>query len=266
MASNVIGSQQAIRFGDDFELDVRIPRLRKGTRVLKLERIPLEILVLLVESPGQVVSREEIVAKVWGKDVFLDTDNSIRGAVRKIRLALKDDPERPQFIQTITGRGYRFIAPVIRPQEGQPAVVLTDEERKEHGPEIPARAPDERKPRIPHAGRWLLGGAAVLALLAVAYVVTSRHAPSAAPKIKSLAVLPMKNLSGDSSQEYIADGITEELIGRLAAIHDLRVISRTSVMRFKETQPSIPEIAKALGVDAIVEGSVVREGNRIRVH
>src|SRR5215472_4928539 len=100
MASPPAGLQPTIRFGADFELDVRPRRLRRGNRVLKLERIPLEILVLLLERPGEIVSREEIVDRVWGKSVFLDTDNSIRGAIRKVRQVLKDDPETPRYIQT----------------------------------------------------------------------------------------------------------------------------------------------------------------------
>ena len=118
------------------------------------------------------------------------------------------------------------------------------------------------------ARRWLVVcGVAMLALLVVAYFTTrTRLRGATGSKIKSLAVLPLKNLSGDPSQEYLADGMTEELIGRLAAIHDLRVISRTSVMGFRDTKLSVPEIAKTLGVDAFVEGSVIREGNRIRVH
>ncbi len=118
------------------------------------------------------------------------------------------------------------------------------------------------------ARRWLVVcGVAMLALLVVAYFTTrTRVRGATGSKIKSLAVLPLKNLSGDPSQEYLADGMTEELIGRLAAIHDLRVISRTSVMGFRDTKLSVPEIAKTLGVDAFVEGSVIREGNRIRVH
>jgi TolB-like protein/tetratricopeptide (TPR) repeat protein len=143
------------------------------------------------------------------------------------------------------------------------------EEEKERGAETPADVEGERGPqRTPRARRWLvLGGVAALALLAVTYVMTrSRAAHATRPKIKSLAVLPLKNLSGDSSQEHLADGMTEALIGRLSRIHDLRVISRTSVMRFKDTKLSVPEIARTLGVDAIVEGSVIREGGRIRVH
>ncbi len=194
MVSNAVGSQQIIRFGDDFELDLHVRRLSRRGHVIKLERIPLEILVLLVARAGDLVTRDEIVTKVWGKDVFFDTDNSIRGAVRKIRQVLKDNPEQPQFIQTITGQGYRFIAPVVRPQEQQRAVVLTAEEEKEPAPGIPKRAQDNHRAKIPNAGGWLLGGAALLALLAVAYA-TWRPAPSPAPKIKSLAVSPLKNLS-----------------------------------------------------------------------
>jgi TolB-like protein len=142
------------------------------------------------------------------------------------------------------------------------------EEQKQRNPETPADAEGDHGPRgIPRVGRWLvLGGVLVLALLAVTYLMTRGHAGGATrPKITSLAVLPLKNLSGDATQEYLADGMTEALIGRLSNIHDLRVISRTSAMHFKDTQLSVPEIAKTLRVDAIVEGSVIREGSRIRV-
>ena len=117
MASTPVSERQSIRFGEDYELDLRPRRLRRGSHVLKLERIPLEILVLLVEHKGEIVTRDEIVTRVWGKGVFLDTDNSIRGAIRKLRQALKDDAESPRFIQTVTGQGYRFIAPVTAPEE-----------------------------------------------------------------------------------------------------------------------------------------------------
>jgi TolB-like protein/Tfp pilus assembly protein PilF len=134
--------------------------------------------------------------------------------------------------------------------------------------DAPAAEADHQPTKIWRARRGLLvGGVVLVGLLAGAYLTTRSRAVNATrPKIQSLAVLPLKNLSGDPSQEYLADGMTEELIGRLAAIHDLRVISRTSVMGFKETKLSVPEIAKTLGVDAFVEGSVIREGNRIRVH
>jgi TolB-like protein/Tfp pilus assembly protein PilF len=143
-----------------------------------------------------------------------------------------------------------------------------EEEEQERLAETPVDAADDRGPRwTPGTRRWLVvGGVAVLGLLAVSYVMTRGHAGGATqPKITSLAVLPLKNLSGDPTQEYLADGMTEAIIGRLSNIHDLRVISRTSAMHFKDTQPSVPEIARTLHVDAIVEGSVIRDGSRIRV-
>src|SRR6266446_842220 len=110
--SNAIKTSHSIRFGENFDLDLRTYELRRTGTLLKLERIPTELLILLIEARGQMVTRDEIIERVWGKDVFLDTDNSINAAIRKIRQVLKDDPEQPRFVQTITGRGYRFIAPV----------------------------------------------------------------------------------------------------------------------------------------------------------
>jgi len=274
-----IRAQEPIRFGENFELDVAARSLRRDGHRLKLERIPLEILVLLLEHGGEIVTRDEIVSRIWGRGAFLDTDNSIRGAVRKIRQVLKDDAETPRFIQTVSGQGYRFIAPIIGPKEEQSADAVSEpplQSRRLQTGEVDGEpkadalvdTDNDGTRRTGDTVRWfVLGGVALIVLLAMVYKATRyRAVDGAAPKIKSLAVLPLKNLSGDSGQEYISDGMTEELIGRLAAIHDLRVVSHTSVMRFKETQLSIPEIAKALGVDAIVEGSVIREGNRIRVH
>jgi TolB-like protein/DNA-binding winged helix-turn-helix (wHTH) protein len=255
--------------------------LRHDGRRLKLERIPLEILALLVEHQGEIVARDEIVAKIWGQGVFLDTDNSIRGAIRKLRQVLKDDAETPRFIQTVTGQGYRFIAPIIGPEEESSAKVQAadgprttpsliselDSWLQSRGLRI-EQEDREQKAEANRGRRWvILGGAVLFALVAVIYI-TTRHPAADHPalRVKSLAVLPLKNLSGDSTQDYLADGMTEALIGRLAEIRDLRVVSRTSVMRFKEAQLSVPEIAKTLGVDAIVEGSVIREGSRIRVH
>src|ERR1700676_4496733 len=121
MASEPAGVEQPIRFGEGYEVDLRPRRLRRGSHVLKLERIPFEILLLLLEHRDEIVPRDQIVSRVWGQGVFLDTDNSIRGAIRKLRQVLKDDAEAPRFIQTITGQGYRFIAPVITPTEANSA-------------------------------------------------------------------------------------------------------------------------------------------------
>jgi TolB-like protein/DNA-binding winged helix-turn-helix (wHTH) protein len=251
----------------DFTLDQSRYRLQRGEDILRLEKRPMELLILLVERRGEMVSREEIAERLWGKDVFLDVDRSINTAISKVRVALRDDPERPRFLETVVGKGYRFAAPVIcngdSNAQAQPLSVPV-----EVAPN-PALVSTEEKAASMRL-RLLWGGVAVLALFTVALVLShgggTKGTGQPAPAIKSLAVLPLKNLSGDPTQEYLADGMTEALIGRLSAIRGLGVISRTSVMHFKDTQLSVPEIARALHVDAIVEGSVIREGSRIRVH
>lgn len=269
MTSQSVRVQQSISFGEDFELDLRPRRLRRRGQVLKLERIPLDILLLLLEHPNEVVSRDKIVARVWGDGVFLDTDNSIRGAIRKIRHALRDDPEQPRFIQTVTGQGYRFIAPVMSHSlEQTQADILPPTGRQQSTLEMPIPAQDDDRPGILRADRWLLPGLVVVLAFAAVYLMleTRRTDATPPPKVRSLAVLPLKNLSGEPGQDYFADGMTEAVIGRLSMIRGLRVISRTSVMQFKDPRQTVPAIAKTLGVEAIVEGSVIRDGNRIRVH
>src|SRR5262249_54034941 len=189
------------------------------------------------------------------------------------REVLDDSSGTPRYVETLPRRGYRFIASVAGPQ---PARDLPSAPQSEISPAPEITKPSATAPAVPavkkrfaSARLWvLLGAAAVLALFAVIFVLSRGGSPKAARQtsIKSLAVLPLKNLSGDPTQEYLADGMTEALIGRLAGIRDLRVISRTSVMHFKDTQLAVPEIARTLSVDALVEGSVIREGSRIRVH
>jgi TolB-like protein/DNA-binding winged helix-turn-helix (wHTH) protein/Flp pilus assembly protein TadD len=256
---------QEFHFGE-FTLDQSRYRLQRGERLLRLEKLPMELLILLVERRGELISREEIAERLWGKGVFLDIDHSINTAIRKIRLVLRDDPEKPRFVETVVGKGYRFAAPVICNHGDSTSQV----------PPLPLPAQvasntavlSNKKRVVSIRLKVLLGSVAVLALFTVAFLLNSGGPAKGTrpPAIKSLAVLPLQNLSGDPTQEYFADGMTEELIGRLSNIHGLRVISRTSAMHFKNTQLSVPEIAKTLGVDAIVEGSVIREGNRIRVH
>jgi TolB-like protein/DNA-binding winged helix-turn-helix (wHTH) protein/tetratricopeptide (TPR) repeat protein len=253
---------QEFKFGD-FTLDQARYRLQRGDRQLRLEKLPMELLIFLVERRGDLLSRDEIAERLWGKDVFVEVDHSINVAVRKIRVVLRDDPEKPRFVETVVGRGYRFAAPVISSNGASIQVETLPS---------PADLPSERAPLgvdekivFPH-WKVLLGGVAALAVLTILLVLNHDRKGMKQPPITSLAVLPLKNLSGDAAQEYLADGMTESLIGRMSAIHDLRVISRTSIMRFKDTQLSVPEIARTLHVDAIVEGSVMREGSRIRVH
>jgi len=251
-----LNSADQVRIGDAFLLDPGAYELRRRGRPLKLERIPMELLLLLVEERGQLVSRERIIERVWGKDVFLDTDNSINAAVRKVRRALKDDPDEPRFVQTVTGRGYRFIAPVtdVRADSKQGRVVG----------DPPSDPPPQRALRSTSRGALTL---TVLSLAAVAaFWLVRRASPQpGGPNLRSIVVLPLENLSGDPSQDYFVDGMTDALTTDLAKIGDLRVTSRMSAMRYKGTKKGAPEIARELNVDGIVEGSVVRSGERVRV-
>ena len=257
MASELLKTAEQVRFGDGFELDPRAYELRRAGRVLKLERIPMELLLLLVEERGQLVSRDRIIDRVWGKDVFLDTDNSINAAVRKVRQVLRDDPERPHFVQTVTGRGYRFIAQVE--EAGTPA--LEPPVVSAPAGETPLRT-KRNWPRLTSA----LALVAVVAVASALWLVPGLvRRPGPAPVLRSLVVLPLENLSGDPSQDYIVDGMTDALTTDLAKLGSLRVISRTSAMRYRGTKKGVPEIAKELSVEGVVEGSVVRSGNRVRI-
>jgi TolB-like protein/DNA-binding winged helix-turn-helix (wHTH) protein/tetratricopeptide (TPR) repeat protein len=262
---------------DAFEVDMRSGEVRKHGIRLKLHRQPFQVLSLLLEHAGDLVTRDELRQKLWPGETFVDFETGLNSAVKKLRDALCDSAEEPRYIETLPRRGYRFIAQVqngdlstrVAPIEPLAVIPLLPNSievglRAERPPdgEVDVRPTGTSRVRL-----WLvLGGVAGLALIAVAYVMLRGHTGPTQTKIRSLAVLPLSNLSGDSSQEYLADEMTEELCGRLARIHDLRVISRTSVMRFKGTKLSVPEIARTLGVDAIVEGSVIRQGSRIRVH
>jgi TolB-like protein/DNA-binding winged helix-turn-helix (wHTH) protein len=259
VATKPVSIRQLLKFGEDFEFDLRAYELRRCGVPLKLEPTPFRILDLLLELRGELVRREEIVEKIWGKGVFVDTDNSINGAIRKIRQVLNDDPEKPRFIQTVTGRGYRFIAPVIEADgDVQRLRAVEAGSDKTGGVPIDVRQTKSR----PYLAFALVVVAVALALWLVP--TFSRHT-GAAPPIRSIAVLPLENLSGDPSQDYFADALTDELITNLAKVGTLRVISRTTVTLYKHTNKSLPQIAHELNVDGIVEGSVNREGSRVRI-
>jgi len=276
----IFGAKRQLRFGGystadvfhfgEFTLDQSRYQLQRGGRTLPLEKRPMELLLLLVEKRGELVSREEVADRLWGADVFVDIDQGINTAVRKVRRALRDDPEKPRYIETVVGKGYRFAAPVTC--NGAILKPATEPASQHRSSEATAREATATgwvaKKAIPLAIKLVLGALIVLTVGIIAWRLKSgRGSPSTAqPRIRSLAVLPLKNLSGDPAQEYLADGMTEELISRLSNIRDLRVVSRTSVMRFKDTKLSLPEISKMLGADVLMEGSVMREGNRIRVH
>lgn len=245
------------------ELDLHRYELRLNGDRVRLEKIPMELFIFLVEKRDNLVSREAIVERLWGKGVFLDTEQGINTAVRKIRQALHDDPERPQFLQTVIGKGYRFVGPVkvvgdgIAVADGPPAVL----------PAAVVQPPVEEKFHQP--SRWkskaLVGSLLALALATLEVWNTEVHRQRLQPGIRSIAVLPLQNLSGDAAQEYFADGTTEELTTTLAKLTDLKVISRTSAMRLKGVQESVKEIGRDLDVDAIVEGSVARFPKTVRI-
>ena len=275
MAAEPVEIPNPVKFGDDLELDQRAYELRRAGRPLKLERIPMELLLLLLERRGQLVPREQIIERVWGKDVFLDADTSINSAIRKIRLVLKDDPEQPKFIQTVTGRGYRFIGGVtdvvpltlappaqtpMGPNQGlQPTGDLA----------APAKAIIQvRRLVVRSHGRVAQAAAAAVVLFlffgAIGYWSSQRRS-LLRPRFKTIAVLPLQNYSGDPQQEYFVDGMTDSVIADLGKIKDLRVISRTSVTPYKNSRKSMREIASDLHADAVIEGSVVRSADRIRI-
>lgn len=260
MGSHSVKVQQRIRLGEDFELDANSYQLRRSGRVLRLERIPTEILIFLAEQPGQLVSREEIAHRVWGKDAFLDTDNSINGAIRKIRQVLKDDPEQPRFIQTITGRGYRLIASV-EPVADPPATPVDPEPESAPSPPLPTEAKSHRWPRL------IALSVLIAAILGTWLLTTLRARPRSSGERVMLAVLPFENLTGDASQDYFSDGMTEELITELGHLNPdhLGVIARTSVMLYKNSSKPLDQVGRELGVQYVLEGSVRRDAGRVRI-
>jgi len=249
-------SSAKMRFRD-YQLDPDGFELRRAGHRLRLERKPMELLILLAEKQGQLVKREEIIEKIWGKDFFFDAENGINNAVRKIRSALNDDPEQPRFVETSVGKGYRFIAPVERMLEPPSA------------PPVSTGAPSERSKSVLWR-RAAVPAVAVAGLIAAAFIfnvagVRSRVFARSASPIRSIVVLPLENLSADPNQEYFVDGMTDALITALAQVSSLRVISRTSAMHYKGSHQALPTIARELNVDAVVEGTVMRSGDRVRI-
>jgi TolB-like protein/DNA-binding winged helix-turn-helix (wHTH) protein/Tfp pilus assembly protein PilF len=229
-----------------FQLDLARYELRGGDRVVPLERQPMELLILFAQRRGELVTREEIAERFWGKSLMVDADHGINNMVRKLRLALGDDSEQPRFLQTVVGKGYRFI--------GDLDVVGA----------TPVATPPPPKART---GRLLAPALAFLALglLAWSQKAALRRILAGESPIRSIVVLPLENMSGDSDRTYFADGMTDELTTDLAKIGSLKVISRTSAMHYRGTREPLSRIASELGVDAVIEGSVTRSGNRVRI-
>ena len=250
-------TNEKIRFGP-FELDPKAGELRRGTRRVRLQDKSLKMLVALVEASGEIVTREELRKRLWPPNVIVDFDNGLNNAINKLRTVLGDSATEPKYIETVGRRGYRFIGSVAEAQTESPPSAAKPEPLAESPAPLPAR-PFGR--RLAAVG----AGIAVLALLVAAAVFWSREPRDAALPIDSLAVLPLENLSSDPEQEYFSDGMTDALISQLAAIRSLRVISRQSVMRYKASAVPMPEIARELGVSGIIEGTVLKSADRVRV-
>jgi TolB-like protein/DNA-binding winged helix-turn-helix (wHTH) protein len=248
-----------IEFGE-FHLDCERFELRRNGSPLRLERLPMELLILLASSDGRLVSREEIARRLWDSEVFVDTEHGINTAIRKIRHTLREDSDNPRFLQTVTGKGYRFIGVTPRPQPSAPPTHQLDE------PVTPP-VPDTHVATPSHGRLWLVVSAAAIIIVTGVATFGARvvRGHTAHPAITSIAVLPLDNLTGDPAQNYLADGMTDELTTQLAKDSTLRVISRTSVMQYKGAHRPLPEIARALNVDGILEGSISRSGNLLHM-
>jgi TolB-like protein/DNA-binding winged helix-turn-helix (wHTH) protein/Flp pilus assembly protein TadD len=250
-----------------FELNVSAGELRKNGLRIRLQEQPIRVLTMLVERPGDVVTREELQQRLWPADTFVDFDHGLNKAINKIRDALGDSAESPRFIETVPRRGYRFLAEV-KPVNGTAVTssasaiasqALTATPDPIGGSDAPSQA-------VNRPARWKIPIVALLVIVTL-FVVWKYHAFTSArsPVIRSLAVLPIESLSNEPSQDYFADGITEQLISDLGQISALRVISRTSAMTYKNAHKPLPQIARELKVDAVIEGTVFHSGDQVRI-
>jgi TolB-like protein/DNA-binding winged helix-turn-helix (wHTH) protein/Tfp pilus assembly protein PilF len=242
-------SPRGVCFGP-FELDLDSGELRKYGLRIKLQGQPVAVLIMLIEHPGDVVTREELQKRLWAADTFVDFEQSLNAAMKRLRAALGDSARSPRFVETIARRGYRFIAPLS----------LLDGDSNRLPPEIHQPKPARRRPFV-----WLAAAAVLLLAIAGFYLVEARstlHNGS----IRSLVVLPLANLSGDPAQDYFVDGMTDALRQHLEGISSLRVISRTSSVHYRGSSKRLPEIARELRIDAAIEGSVMWSADRVRIN
>ena len=272
-----------VRFGV-FEIDLQAGELRKQGRRIKLQEQPFQILVLLLQHHGDVVTRDELRHRLWPDDTFVDFDHSLNTAIMRLRETLGDSSENPRFIETVPKRGYRLIAPTVELSAKLPedhTVSPADELLVGRSPAVtasPAREPLLPKARLSGTSilhidlrrslklvAIILASAAILWSLMALYIHEVSASKLRSRQITSLVVLPLENVSGDNSEDYFADGMTDELIAHLAKIRSLRVISRTTAMAYKDSRKPLSEIARDLKVDAVVEGTVLRAGNRVRI-
>jgi eukaryotic-like serine/threonine-protein kinase len=255
VASEPVRIRESLRLGEDLELDLRSYQLRRSGRVLKLERIPLEVLLLLVEQRGQLVTREQIVERVWGKGVFLDTDNSINGAIRKIRQVLKDDPEQPRFVQTVTGRGYRFIATVVE-------AIPSASQAREGPVEVPR--PPARRNRT-----WeILSTLILLAVLGLSVVLIRSHA---SPKLTERDTIVLADFINKTGDPVFDDALKQALSVVLTQSPFLKVASDVQVGEMLRRMGHAPnealtrdlarEVCLRMGGKAILIGEISSLGS-----
>jgi TolB-like protein/DNA-binding winged helix-turn-helix (wHTH) protein/Tfp pilus assembly protein PilF len=255
-----------VRFGG-FDADFRTQELRKqGVRV-KLPQQSFQILQMLLEQPGELVTRDQLRQALWPGDTFVDFDHGVNNSIKRIRDALGDSAESPRYIETLPRLGYRFVAPLETQSSADSGTTVLGSETSSSGA---IRTKAKGAPRSYGIRAKVLASAVVAAItLLVIISMTSVREPwlghRSPPRIQSLAVLPLVNLSSDAGQGYFTDGMTEELTTDLGKISALRVISRTSAMQYKGTKKSLPEVARELNVDALIEGTVTRSGNHLRI-
>ncbi|HET9832262.1 MAG TPA: tetratricopeptide repeat protein [Vicinamibacterales bacterium] len=268
-------TNRSVHFGT-FDLDLQSGELRKHGLKIRLPNQSFLILERLLERPGEVVSRDELRRTLWPDDTFVDFELGLSSAVKKLRDALGDSAENARFVETLPRRGYRFIGPVVRANDAAiaSAPVVAGASTPDLGidhtktePVVESAVVRQRSSLRPSTTLAIF--LAVIAGLAiVSFVAMHRRivAPATPHSIRSIAVLPLANLTGDPGQEYFVDGMTDELITELAQICNARVISRTSIMQYKKAPKPIPVVGQELNVDAIVEGTVTRSGSRVRIN
>jgi TolB-like protein/DNA-binding winged helix-turn-helix (wHTH) protein/Flp pilus assembly protein TadD len=241
---------------------MRSGELWKQGRKVRLEGQPVQILLCLLENPGELVTRDELRQRLWPAETYGNFEDGLNAAVKRLRQALNDSAGNPRFVETLPRRGYRFLAPVQivnAAEDGTNLIEIPPAELAPRAGDLP-----EAKGVLRSLSWKRSSWALLLVLLGVtAWILRPKNGPS--PVIRSLAVLPLENLSHDPSQDYFADGMTDELITELGQISELRVISRTSAMTYKGAHKSLPQIAGELNVDAVVEGTVLRSGDQVRI-
>jgi TolB-like protein/DNA-binding winged helix-turn-helix (wHTH) protein/Tfp pilus assembly protein PilF len=270
------------RFGI-FEVDLENRGLTKSGFRIRLQDQPFQVLALLLERQGLVVSRDELKDRLWASDTFVAFDDGLNTAIKKLRTALNDSADNPRFVETVPRMGYRFIAPVTITDEMDAVPNPATPSGAEHStvpligsvngqadgatPALPSAAVQGDPRKSAHPFRWAIAVAILSVVTVLAFKIGTKPNSAAGTHadFQAIAVLPLQNMSSDPAQEYVADGMTDEIITDLAKLAGPKVISRTSAMQYKGTHKSIPVIARELNVDTLVEGSVERSGDRMRV-